>query len=127
MRKLLILILRGMLERLHAFGILADEEVSRSVFAARHRRRRNRMAAFATPDALFDNLIADGKAVPMIVVMPPNPGSVWMACPRHDEALPLVALSNRLGSFPDSVADLAAFGDVDDNRDSAVVRNDLRR
>ena len=25
---------------------------------------------FATPDALFDNLIADGKAVPMIVVMP---------------------------------------------------------
>ncbi|HYG24561.1 MAG TPA: sialate O-acetylesterase [Verrucomicrobiae bacterium] len=25
---------------------------------------------FATPDVLFDNLIADGKAVPMIVVMP---------------------------------------------------------
>jgi enterochelin esterase-like enzyme len=25
---------------------------------------------FATPDMLFDNLIADGKAVPMIVVMP---------------------------------------------------------
>ena len=25
---------------------------------------------FATPDTLFDNLIADGKAVPMIVVMP---------------------------------------------------------
>ncbi|MFM1943011.1 MAG: hypothetical protein RI897_1993 [Verrucomicrobiota bacterium] len=25
---------------------------------------------FATPDRLFDNLIADGKAVPMIVVMP---------------------------------------------------------
>jgi len=25
---------------------------------------------FATPDALLDNLIADGKAVPMIVVMP---------------------------------------------------------
>ena len=25
---------------------------------------------FATPDVLLDNLIADGKAVPMIVVMP---------------------------------------------------------
>ncbi len=30
----------------------------------------NEWVRFATPNALFDNLIADGKAVPMIVVMP---------------------------------------------------------
>lgn len=30
----------------------------------------NEWIRFATPDALFDNLIADGKAVPMIVVIP---------------------------------------------------------
>ena len=51
-------------------GYTKDNEVPGAVPAARHRRRRERVAARRRPDVILDNLYADKKAVPMIVVMP---------------------------------------------------------
>ena len=58
--------------RLHAAGLLeADREVPGALPPARHRRGRDGVAAVRhARTCSLDNLIADGKAVPMIVVMP---------------------------------------------------------
>ena len=52
---------------------------------------------FATPDVLFDNLIADGNAVPMIVVMP-NGRARRMTEPKAMSLnrLPLLLSSSRI-------------------------------
>ena len=56
--------------RLHAAGLLQGQEVPGAVPAARHRRRRERWQRGGKPNVILDNLLADGKVVPMIVVMP---------------------------------------------------------
>ena len=49
---------------------LQRQEVSRPLPAARHRRRRDGMDPLRDAGRLFDNLIADKGATPMIVVIP---------------------------------------------------------
>ena len=54
-----------------AAGLFVSAEVSGALPAARDRRQRERTGrSSGRPTAILDNLIADRKAVPMIVVMP---------------------------------------------------------
>ena len=54
----------------HAAGLLERQEVSVLYLLHGIGGDETEWQRFATPDVLLDNLIADGKAVPMIIVMP---------------------------------------------------------